>query len=166
MTIIATTPTVMGCDTLSSNWLSKHSVSTKVTPIDEGFIGCAGSWLLLNYFKLKVPTDISTYEDVFNAWEAFGKWCKKKDHLEGDALPGAAIFTLPSGIYVCQSDRSVIHLTEGYAAIGSGAPYALGSLHSTKKLSDKTRVRQAVEAACAHNPYCGGDVHLYSIDDT
>jgi hypothetical protein len=50
-------------------------------------------------------------------------------------------------------EGDAVYSTTGVAAVGCGAPYALGYLEA--KPGDLVG---AVRAACKHDPYCGGDV--------
>lgn len=49
-----------------------------------------------------------------------------------------------------------------FAAMGSGEPYALGSLHSTEGLDPKERVTDAIKAAIRFNNGCGGKITYMS----
>ena len=59
-------------------------------------------------------------------------------------------------------DGSIHGYRCGYAAIGSGAPHALGSLYSTKG-KPTTRVKLAVQAAVEHCSSVCGPVYAMSI---
>lgn len=50
-------------------------------------------------------------------------------------------------LYEIDSDFQVQHYPEGFTAVGCGAPYALGSIHSTKGLPVLLRIDKALEAA-------------------
>src|SRR5512145_1336502 len=67
-----------------------------------------------------------------------------------------------SGIYYVGPDMSVTKV-EHYFAIGSGAQFALGSLHALhgSKLDTEAIARRAVEAAIAFDTYCGGEVQIH-----
>lgn len=45
-------------------------------------------------------------------------------------------------------------------AIGSGMPYALGSLHTSKDLPAKERVHIAIESAITYSPTCQGPIDI------
>lgn len=69
-----------------------------------------------------------------------------------------------SGIYYVGPDMSVTKV-ERYFAIGSGAQFALGSLHALhgSKLGAEAIARRAVEAAIAFDTYCGGEAQLFRV---
>jgi ATP-dependent protease HslVU (ClpYQ) peptidase subunit len=71
--------------------------------------------------------------------------CEKVGLKEGPSL----LVALRGRVYVVQEDWSVIRSAHGYAAIGSGAPYALGSLASTEG-DPSNRLTSALEAAERH----------------
>jgi len=57
-------------------------------------------------------------------------------------------------------DLTLISYDRDYIAIGSGADYAMGSLHATQNYKDpKRRLTQALDAAILYSPHC-----LYPID--
>jgi ATP-dependent protease HslVU (ClpYQ) peptidase subunit len=55
----------------------------------------------------------------------------------------------------------------GYTAIGSGCPFALGSLYTTAKTkqSPMTRLRTALDAASEFSKGCGKPFEIYSYDE-
>ncbi|NIR28973.1 MAG: hypothetical protein GWN84_06595 [Gammaproteobacteria bacterium] len=69
------------------------------------------------------------------------------------------------GIFHVSGNMSVIPFTR-YAAIGSGADFALGALHvlyDRDDLDAATLVRRACETAMAFNVYCGGDIDVQTV---
>lgn len=70
-----------------------------------------------------------------------------KDQVEQG---GTFIVGIRSYLYVVESDYQVGKLVEGYAAVGSGADIALGSLCSTRSLSPEQRIKMALDAAESH----------------
>ena len=66
---------------------------------------------------------------------------------------GHCLLGFNKNLYCIESDFQVGQPSCRYHAIGSGAAYALGSMHSTRnsKLSPKNRILKALEAASAHN---------------
>lgn len=69
-----------------------------------------------------------------------------KDGLEkGDT---AFLVAFRGNLYYVSPDFAMDEWVDGYAAIGSGSAYALGSLYSTKNMCDsETRLKLALEAA-------------------
>ena len=81
----------------------------------------------------------------------------KMDAEGCDLLIGCA-----SRIYFAGLDGAVHGFDAGYAAIGSGSSYALGSLHTSRGTPAK-RVRQALSAAVAHCASVGGPLYVLSV---
>ena len=72
--------------------------------------------------------------------------------LETDIKDHASfIAAIEDRVYTIQEDWSVIRSYHRYAAIGIGAPYALGSLASTPGLPPKDRLDLALHAASRHS---------------
>jgi hypothetical protein len=69
-----------------------------------------------------------------------------------------------AGIFHVASNLSVTQFHE-YYAVGSGASYALGALHSMHggRLDAEATARAACAAAMAFDVFCGGDVDLYRV---
>jgi ATP-dependent protease HslVU (ClpYQ) peptidase subunit len=69
-----------------------------------------------------------------------------------------------AGIFYVGPDMSVTKV-EHYFAIGSGAPFALGTLHGLfdSRLGAEAIARRGVEAAIAFDTYCGGDVQIHRV---
>lgn len=89
-----------------------------------------------------------------------------KTFEDGDRISGMSelIISHSGKIYVLQPDFSIIRSTCGYAALGSGEAYALGSLHSTAALADpKRRIMLALEAACEFDPHCAAPLHIVEL---
>lgn len=70
----------------------------------------------------------------------------------------------PAGIFYVACDMSVTHFKQ-YYAVGSGAPYALGAMHTLYKPdADPERIaRRGVAAACDLDLYCGGRVDVVRV---
>ena len=69
-----------------------------------------------------------------------------------------------AGIFYVGPDMSVTEVKH-YFAIGSGAQFALGTLHGLfdSKLGPEAIARRAVEAAIAFDTYCGGEVQIHRV---
>jgi ATP-dependent HslUV protease, peptidase subunit HslV len=69
-----------------------------------------------------------------------------------------------AGIFYVGPDMSVTKVKH-YFAIGSGAQFALGTLHGLfdSKLDAEAIARRAVESAIAFDTYCGGEVQIHHI---
>lgn len=80
------------------------------------------------------------------------------------SLDSAFLVVAPSGIFAVSSDLSVTRY-QRYFAIGSAAPVALGACHALYEgVHDaQTVARRAVEAAMAHDIYCGPPVNQVEL---
>lgn len=80
-------------------------------------------------------------------------------------LDATFLVVSPNGIFHVSGNMSVIPF-ERYAAIGSGADFALGALHvlyGQDGLDARTLVRRACETAMAFNVYCGGEIDVQAL---
>ena len=60
------------------------------------------------------------------------------------------------------SDWGIIEVSE--SAVGSGSPYALGSLYTTKHIKNPIRrISTALEAAITYSPSCQGPIDMFSV---
>lgn len=71
-------------------------------------------------------------------------------------MPGLFLVGVGNRLYMIQSDFSIIRNRCGYAAIGSGAYHATGSLSHSGQLKPKQRVLNALQAATDHTPFVRG----------
>jgi ATP-dependent protease HslVU (ClpYQ) peptidase subunit len=71
------------------------------------------------------------------------------------AMPGAFLVGVAGSVYAVEGDLQVGRLAYGYNTVGSGEPFALGSLHTTATMDigPVRRVRLALAAAAEHNPF-------------
>jgi len=69
-----------------------------------------------------------------------------------------------TGIFYVGPDMSVTKVKH-YFAIGSGAQFALGTLHALhdSKLGAEAIARKAVESAIAFDTYCGGEAQIHRV---
>ena len=69
-----------------------------------------------------------------------------------------------TGIFYVGPDMSVTKVKH-YFAIGSGAQFALGTLHALhgSKLGAEEIARRAVESAIAFDTYCGGEAQIHRV---
>ena len=91
--------------------------------------------------------DIQTYKRA-HAADLRHKSAAEKEAEQG----GTFIIGVRGRIFIVESDYQVIEPAARFAAVGSGAPYALGSL-ATSKGSPVARVRQALAVA---ERFCAG----------
>jgi len=74
----------------------------------------------------------------------------KREALQGDY--SALIATPENGLFISESGFAVIEPMDPYAAIGSGAKFALGALRATRG-DPRSRLLRALEAAAHFSPY-------------
>jgi len=104
----------------------------------------------------------------------FADWCKgvlekggaKKEGADDDLPkhPLELIFATKSKLFSIQCDYAVFE-SKKYLAGGSGREFSYGALHALygSKLTTKEIAKRSIAAACDHNPYCGGTIHVVKI---
>lgn len=90
--------------------------------------------------------------------------CLKKDG-EGDSHEAQHLVGYNGSLYCIDSDFQAHRVACGWAAIGSGADLALGSMHTTARLrmSPRDRVAAALRAAEAHNAHVRRPFHVIRL---
>lgn len=66
-------------------------------------------------------------------------------------------------LYLIDSDFQVNSSKDGFWACGCAASYALGNLYSTKELSPKQRIKQALKAATHFSSYVCKPYHIKEV---
>jgi ATP-dependent HslUV protease subunit HslV len=89
--------------------------------------------------------------------------CSETDSPFGD-LDASFLIAADSGIFYVACDMSVTEFDQ-YYAVGSGAGYALGAMHTLygPKSDAEVVARRAVAAASSLDIYCGGEVNLVKL---
>lgn len=159
MTVIAYKNKIMGSDSRVSDDGDNSIFSNKFKKLHQikngGIIGVAGDAdsravvELFNKVKIKLPTSkqIITTGAEFEAllYMPDGSlWyiqCGKKDKNE-------------------EWTAQVLEIKDLFAAVGSGAKYAIGALDRG------ATVEQAIKTAIKYDPACGGNVQLFQIETT
>jgi ATP-dependent protease HslVU (ClpYQ) peptidase subunit len=153
---------VMGADSLAGSGDSYTTIRAdeKLFRVDDLIIGFAGSWRagqLLRYSfdppeRPENPDDImrylcSDFVDSVRACLSAGGMSATRESVEG--MDDTSFLVAVEGkLYVVDSDFQVARSISGYAAIGSGMPWAEGALHATQKSKNhRARVILALEAA-------------------
>jgi len=87
-----------------------------------------------------------------------------KENILFGNLDASFLIANRGGIYMVSGDMSISRF-EQYAAIGSGADYALGALYHLydQERDAATIARKAVETAIQFNVHCGGDVQVVKV---
>lgn len=82
-----------------------------------------------------------------------GGWLGKDEERREEG--GTFLVGIRDHLYAIEGDFQIERVHDGYNAVGSGAHFALGSLHATQDLEEATlreRVEWALEAAAHHCP--------------
>lgn len=153
MTIIAATTKAIACDTLGSDQNSKEDFGPKIYEFKNAFAGFSGSYLIGKFLKDELPYEAESIEDIEDIWYQYCRSCPDNN------APGDFIFLSKKGLYRSSCDGSILEPQQGYTAIGSGGPIALGALYANRNArSHGKRLETAIRAAVNHNPYCGGEI--------
>lgn len=81
-------------------------------------------------------------------------------------IHGYSLFlvAISTDLFRISTDGCVIRADEGYDAVGCGAPYALGSLYTTRGVqSGHKRVKAAIKSASAHHTHVGHKMHIHQV---
>lgn len=154
---------VIGTDSFIGTYESKDSIDSpkvfRVGPIAIAYAGGMRVPQLLQH-TLKVPRyseknaslwTVSLAEQVRQLLVEHGAVGTSSE--DGHTNAAEMLICVKGKVYLLQGDFAVFRMQRGYAAIGAGAPYALGSLYSTQDLTDPVqRVRMALRAAGQFSP--------------
>lgn len=163
---------LIGADSVGvGGWTAVHRADRKVFragPYVMGFTSSFRMGQILRWsFDAPDPTDTddidrfmcTTFVDAVRKALVDGGWAKKDAEQErgGIFLVGVA-----GRLFAIEEDFQVGAPADGYAAVGSGEPYALGALAATEGLGlePEKRVLTALEAAERHNIGVRGPFHL------
>ena len=165
MTIIAWRGGVMACDSCWNSNGTQNVSLIKITRLSSGaLLGSAGEndnrEMVVLLDKIKRPDKLPTRQQLLAT-----KLC-----YEGIlALPRGGVWVISTGKvdnagYQDEDDETDIGLWTastmgGYAAVGSGADYALAAMDAG------ANARDAVEIACRRNVYCRPPVHVRKLFD-
>ena len=165
----------MGGDTQATYGYTKVPSGPKIVKrgnVLYGFSGCQAYFRFLNEIPDE-PPPANWLNALADQWFA---WAKERGHGKQNdegtlLLDGRILVAAPSGLWTLDGDGAVTR-HDVYAAIGSGAEVALGSLYSTDfdrpyatcSLHPTVRVRLAVEAAIEHAVGCGGEPRVLTVE--
>ena len=88
-----------------------------------------------------------------------------KDGKNTEFLESSFMFAFKDQLYLLNMDKSVIEVDD-YAAIGSGADQAIGSLLSTEGESPKERIVKAIKSSAASDIYVDYPIILVDTENT
>lgn len=141
MTCIVAQPGRIAADSLDTGSVRRYG--PKIFRRHDYLVGTAGrSGLLQRMLAGAWPETLSEL--------GLATWVSQYPDANSDAGVELLLVTRTL-VWVIEGDA--VYSTAGVAAVGCGAPYALGYLEGKPG-----RLREAVRAACKHDPYCGGRV--------
>lgn len=168
----------MACDTMQSfgsmKQLDDNIESPKIRKVGTSLIGGTG-WgvydnILLDFISRKRVGPLndcaSIYKFFLGLWKQLrnGDYGFVKEQRNDDDSPfvdldASFLVVNEHGIFRVGSDLGVLACKQ-YWAIGSGAPYAFGAIHTLRPdvTDPATLARRACEAAMHFDDSCGGDV--------
>lgn len=164
----------LGADSASGDtgqWTARTNQSPKVFRNGSLLMGFTTSFRMgqLLRWSLTVPPHpdhIETHEWLATSFVeavrhclAAGGFARKDNNVESG---GQFLVGYRGGLFFVDSDYHVAEPSDGYAAVGCGEPFALGSLHTTGTLdfTPEERVRAALSAAAAYSAYVRAPFHI------
>jgi hypothetical protein len=132
----------MAADSLDTGSVRRYG--PKIFRRHDYLVGTAGSSGLLQRILAAPDWPVVLTEP------GLASWISRFDGVNGEHGTELILCT-PDLVWVVEGDA--VYSTTEACAVGCGAAYALGYLAARPG-----RLRQAVEAACAFDPYCGGTV--------
>lgn len=109
----------------------------------------------VNWAVKELIPDIRDIFDEHKVWE----WTSKSER-------GILVMAAVNGrVITIQEDWAVYRSGHGYAAIGSGSPFAYGSLYTSSKSKNfEKRVVDACSSAIKHHPFCLDPVYTLFVE--
>ena len=124
-------------------------------------IGCTSSFRMIQLLKYsfnppKVKGDRDIFEYMCTVFIDEVKRCFKnggflQKYEAGDERGGVFLVAYEDRLFKIEGDFQVAEADRGYDACGSGAPYALGSLYSSKNVDVEQVVLESLESASFFN---------------
>jgi ATP-dependent HslUV protease subunit HslV len=150
----------------------------KIRQVGAAYVATTG-WGLYNniledYLNGRKRAKLTDQASIFSFFRQFWKDLHERYSFVSDQRPdddspfgdldASFLIVSPDGIFSVACDMSVTQF-EQYYAIGSGAPYALGAIHTLYKADgDALKIAErGVEAGMALDIYCGGRVTAFSV---
>ena len=156
----------LGCDSQIGAWSNERLSVPKFCEVAPGVVvGVAGAWRMANILRhrwkpMPPAPGVDLDEWMFDSMEDIRRLlnehgASKHDNSQQCTANGdsQSIVVVRGRAYSCGSCFSFFRPSTGYTAIGSGEPFALGSLATTRELEidAESRVRLALESAERHN---------------
>lgn len=135
-------PLEMGGDSaVSEEERIVYTKEPKIWAVADGFIGEAGDCLWREALRgIRWPAKLSVEFMRDHLPKIIRHRCQQID----DEIDGECLIAAPCGLWVFETDGAMLELRDPYAAIGSGADFALGALHTGASIS------KALKAAACH----------------
>lgn len=150
--------TAIGCDTCSEDETVRIDVDTKLVRIGDAIVGAAGLALWRRFLE-EYAAPLVDVNDVLALADAWIDWAVQRKHGQdfngAHGQAGSLLVALHGHLLLVDGTGTVIPITEGYAAIGSGQAVGMGALAVVDD-DCETAVSKAVGAAIRHAPGCGG----------
>lgn len=157
----------VGADSCGSNGYDKHiRKDEKVFQNDKFIIGCTSSFRMIQLLrysftppKIKEGQEIYEYmcTDFINSIrQCFKEGGYLQQYEDGDEKGGVFLVGYKGRLFCVEQDFQVGEYDMNYISIGSGSPFAMGSMHSTqasKNLTPKNRIINALKAAECFNAF-------------
>lgn len=153
-------------------------VDVKIREAGGAYLAATGWGLYANilddYLAARRRVRLTDARSIFTFFRQFWKDLHERysfvnDQRDGDESPfgdldASFLVVNARGIFSVACDMSVTEFKE-YYAIGSGAPYALGVLHTLYRpnVDPDAVARRAVTTASALDIYCGGEIVLHKV---
>lgn len=173
---------VIACDTKrtfgSGEVPESNLTDVKVREVGAAYLAITGwglySNILDDYLRTRRNVRLADQASIFSFFRVFWKDLHERYSLVSDQrhddespfgdLDASFLIANRNGIFSVACDMSVTHF-EQYYAIGSGAPYGLGAMHTLYRESADplALARKGVEAAIALDLYCGGAVTVFEV---
>ena len=84
--------------------------------------------------------------------------------VQNASVGGTFLLGYKNKLYKIENDFQVGESVDDYDACGSGEDFALGSLFSTKTITDpEERIKLAIDAASSYSPGVGGSTYILNI---
>ena len=105
---------------------------------------------------------------IRNCFDEHGYSAPEKEGAHIAEHDSTIVLAINATIYIIEGDYSWTSDANGYYAVGTGAPYALGTLTALKANTKQTPQQakrialQALTIAAKYDPYTGGPHHTYT----
>ena len=166
----------LGCDSVQTNGYFSSAIDCKKIfkngPLTLGYTSSFRFADLLQY-NLSVPAQSKDIPDdrqylVTVVVKAIRETLKNGGFAtisSNNESGGTCLIAYKNKLYTMQDDYSIVRDINGYASVGSGSYFALGSLASTykMKLKPEEKVKLALEAAISHCATVKGPAHIEKV---